>query len=514
MGRAVGIDLGTTFSAVAVVGADGQPEILPNREGERITPSVVHFQDETLIVGAAAREAAAEFPFEVVSFVKRHIGNRDWSFHSPGGQQFDAEVISAAILRKLTDDAQLALGEPIDRAVISVPAYFDDARRQATIDAAEVMGLEVLALINEPTAAALSFGVLNGVEGTVLVYDLGGGTFDVTIMTIKGLEYTVLATQGDRNLGGFDWDNALMNHIAAELSAASGVDLLQDEDAVADLRSKAERAKRTLSTTDEARITVRLAGRSHLVRISRSTFESLTSDLLERTRLNVEFALEDAGLMPDEVDHLLLIGGSTRMPMVTRLMTDLLGRSPAVGAHPDEAVALGAAIVAGQLSDQRGREPASLSDRSEPAAPGPTDIALHDVTASGLGVVTADRNGGPNFNTVLLPRNSPVPGHGVEHFETGAAGQRNIRVEITEGDESDLDYVTVVGTAEMDLPYRPDHTPLRIEIAYSASGVISARIFDGKSGAPLGAMDLERRANLSSEQKKQAGLLLSRKEIL
>jgi len=293
-GRVVGIDLGTTYSAVAIVGPDGLPEIIPNREGERITPSVVMFHEDFATVGSSAKQSAAESPDDVVQFVKRRMGDRDWTFVTSTGEHIEAETVSAAILRRLKEDAEIALGDTVTDAVITVPAYFDDARRRATIDAGEIAGFNVLGVINEPTAAAVHYGLESGMEGNVLVYDLGGGTFDVTVMRIIGTDFRVLSVQGDRNLGGFNWDNELMRFIAREVHRESGVDPLEDDLLEAELRDKAERAKRVLTTTPETRVVMRIDRRSYTVRLTREGFEDLTRGLLARTRSNVELALADA----------------------------------------------------------------------------------------------------------------------------------------------------------------------------------------------------------------------------
>ncbi|WP_420121164.1 Hsp70 family protein, partial [Nakamurella sp.] len=364
IGRAVGIDLGTTYSAIAALGPDGRPVILANREGERITPSVVLFHDDGALVGSAAKQAAADAPDDVVQFVKRRMGDRSWAFVTSTGEEVDAESVSAAILRRLKVDAELALGEPVTHAVITVPAYFDDARRQATIDAGEIAGFTVLGVINEPTAAAVHDGLETGMQGNVLVYDLGGGTFDVTVMRIDGNDFRVLSVQGDRNLGGFNWDNELMRYIADQVHRESGVDPLEDDLLEAELRDKAERAKRALTTTPETRVVLRVDRRSYSVKVTRALFDELTRGLLARTRSNVELALADARLAPSDIDELLLVGGSTRMPMVRELLTAMIGRPPRAGGYPDEAVALGAAVQAGLLAAAT-----TLPTAGSPAAP-------------------------------------------------------------------------------------------------------------------------------------------------
>ena len=546
VGRAVGIDLGTTYSAIAALGPDGRPTIVPNREGERITPSVVLFHDDGVLVGSAAKQAATDAPDDVVQFVKRRMGDRSWAFVTSSGEQVDAESVSAAILRRLKDDAELALGEPVTHAVITVPAYFDDARRQATIDAGEIAGFTVLGVINEPTAAAVHDGLETGMQGNVLVYDLGG-TFDVTVMRIEGNDFRVLSVQGDRNLGGFNWDNEVMRYIADQVHRESGTDPLTDDLLEAELRDKAERAKRALTTTPETRVVLRVDRKSYSVKVTRPLFDELTRGLLARTRSNVELALADAGLAPSDIDELLLVGGSTRMPMVRDLLTSMIGRPPRVGGNPDESVALGAAVPAGLLAATAAAPapgatpapaPAPAPATAPAAAPGPaagraTDtptgpastvtplptaaparpVAIHDVTALGLGVVTVDPRSGRTYNYVLLPRNSPIPASGSADFMTTESGRTRLQIDITEGDDEDVDFVTVVGSGSITLPARAERSPVVVAISFSADAVIYAEVFDGIGGGKLGDLHIERRSNLTRAQIDRAAGLLRRREV-
>ncbi len=507
MGRAVGIDLGTTYSAVSIVGPSGRPEIIPNREGERITPSVVMFQDDTVAVGSMAKQAITDAPDDVVQFVKRKMGDRSWAFVTSAGDQYDAEWISAIILRRLKEDAEIALGEPVTHAVITVPAYFDDARRRATIDAGEIAGFTVLGIINEPTAAAVAYGMESGIQGTVLVYDLGGGTFDVTVMRIRGTDFDVLASRGDRNLGGFNWDNELSRYVAEQVLERTGVELLDDDQSVAELREKVELAKRTLTTVPDARIVLRVARKPIVVPVTSQGFEELTSPLLSRTRTIVELAVEDSRLTVTEIDHLLLVGGSTRMPMVRNMLTALTGRKPNSGINPDEAVALGAAVQAQLLSDHGQHR---IGGNETPAAPHEIGrlVAIHDVTALGLGVIALDPTTSRRINHVLLPANSKIPGRGAENFVTQTRGQTSIVVEITEGDDEDIDFVTVVGRAEMQLPPSAERTPLRVVISFDADAVIFAEVFDQLTGVKIGDLPISRDSNLNRTQIDNATLML------
>ncbi len=296
MGHTIGIDLGTTYSAAARVNELGKPELLVNRDGDRITPSVVLFQDELPIVGTMAKRSAATAPLDVVQFVKRSMGDPTWKFETSGGTSYRPEEISAIILRRLKDDAELVLDGEVTNAVITVPAYFDDAPRRATMDAGRIAGLDVRRVLNEPTAAALAYGIDTAVDGTVLVYDLGGGTFDVTVMAVEGGEFDVLATHGDRNLGGFDFDNLLMRLLDDAFRAAGGPSLLEDPEAEADLREKAEIAKRSLTTVEQTRVVLAAGGVTKVIPLTRAAFEDVTSSLLSRTRDIAEMVVDDAGL--------------------------------------------------------------------------------------------------------------------------------------------------------------------------------------------------------------------------
>ncbi|MEP6561188.1 MAG: Hsp70 family protein [Nakamurella sp.] len=502
MGRAVGIDLGTTYSAVAIIGGTGLPEIIPNREGDRITPSVVLFQDDSAVVGSMAKRAVTDAPEDVVQFVKRKMGDRSWQFITSTGEQYDAEWISAIILRRLKEDAELALGEPVTHAVITVPAYFDDARRRATIDAGQIAGFDVLGVINEPTAAAVAYGIESGIQGDVLVYDLGGGTFDVTVMRIHQTNFEVLASRGDRNLGGFNWDNELINYLVEQVRATTGVDLIDDDFLMAELREKVELAKRTLTTMAEAKVMLRINRKPIVFQLTRKLFEELTHPLLSRTRTNVELAIEDARLGLTDVDHLLLVGGSTRMPMVRQMLTALTGREPSIGVNPDEAVALGAAVQA-----------KLLVDLSAPAAAATTPIGIQDVTAHGLGVVALHPTTQVRENHVLLPHNSKIPGRGSKDFVTAQAGQNEILVEITEGDDDDVEFVTIVGEGRMELGPRTERTPIRVEIAFTADAVITAEVYHQQTGEKFGELAIERTSNLSRSEIELATMTLQSLEV-
>jgi molecular chaperone DnaK len=481
---AVGIDLGTTFSAVAAINAAGHPTVLANADGETMTPSVVCFDGERPVVGRAAKLAAAAAPLECVELVKRHIGEPAWRFETALGTPYTAEQISALILRQLARDAAVALGHAVQEAVITVPAYFDDARRRATADAGRIAGLDVLRVLNEPTAAALAFGYASGRDETLLVYDLGGGTFDVTVVRVTEGVCEVLATDGDRNLGGFDFDNALMLHVAERVRAAGGPDLLDGELGEATLRDRCEQAKRTLSSLPEASVTTRHGGALYTVDITRPAFERLTAPLLRRTEDIMRDVLADAGAV---LGGALLVGGSTRMPRVAAMVEHVTGVRTDRSVHPDQAVALGAAVQAAALS------------RTPRQAGGPL-VTVLDVTSQSLGIAVRSAETGAEQNSVVIPRNTSIPCQALRRYRTLAENQREIFIEVTEGDDADMRFVTVVGSARIAIPPRPGSLTIDLVMSYDEDGMIGVGLVEADTGKPLGDFGIDRRANLDARE--------------
>ncbi|HEV2089087.1 MAG TPA: Hsp70 family protein [Cryptosporangiaceae bacterium] len=495
---AIGIDLGTTFSAAAVVGPDGTPYVLRNREGHTTTPSAVCFLGDRPSVGLGARRHATIAPTECVEFVKRHMADTTWRFPTARGHLFTAEQISGIILRRLADDAEKELGEPCSEVVVTVPAYFDDARRRATTDAGLIANLDVLGVLNEPTAAALAFGHGADRDETVLVYDLGGGTFDCTVMRMGRGRFDVLATMGDRNLGGFDFDNALMLHVAEQVRAAGGPWLLDPDfdDGVAEavLRERCEQARRLLSSLPEARVSVSVGAPGEslewAVDVTRPAFEAMTRRLLRRTEEIVHEVLDDAGVTRGQLGAALLVGGATRMPMVTAMVEHVTGVRADRSVHPDEAVALGAAIYADVLAKQRRGE----TERPRRA------VRFRDVTSHGVGVVARSQDTGEEVNSVVIPRNSPIPGEGRRRYRTLAENQREILLVITEGDDTDLRYVTVVGSARLAIPRRTGSAEFDVVIAFDADGMIHVSLVEADGGAVIGDFHIDREANLDAAE--------------
>lgn len=517
MRTAIGIDLGTTYSAIAIM-QDGKPTILPNIEGQNITPSVVLFPStdagEEPLVGEMAKHSASTAPLDVVQFVKRQMGDPNWRFESANGQSYSAEEISAVILKKLKNDAETALGQPVTDVVITVPAYFDDARRTATRQAGQIAGMNVLRVLNEPTAAAMSYGLSQDKNGTVLVYDLGGGTFDVTIMDINDGDFDVLATDGNRNLGGFDFDNRIAEYVFEQIKA-QGIerDVRTDDLLVAEIREKAEIAKKSLTTVAQTSIMLTVDGKHIRIKMTRDEFESRTEDLLNTTRELVEDAMENAGKSWSDIDHLLLIGGSTRMPMVKKMMTSLSGKNPELNVNPDEAVALGAAIQA-YVSVNESSAIEKEQDGGVPAVIGGELITINvsDVTSQALGVILLnDYDQEENF--VVIPKNAKIPTKGEQHARTVVDQQTSILVRVTQGEDREVRYVTEIGSKEIPIPPYPKGSPFTVSYAYDIDQTVYVELFDDTKGVVVGKFEIDRLMNLDDEEVKNAMQRISKMDI-
>ncbi|SHJ51514.1 molecular chaperone DnaK [Alicyclobacillus tolerans] len=504
MAKVIGIDLGTTNSCVAVM-EGGEAVVIPNAEGNRTTPSVVSFTKEgERLVGDVAKRQAITNPDRTIISIKRHMGTDHRT--EIDGKSYTPQEISAMILQKLKADAEAFLGEKVSQAVITVPAYFSDAQRQATRDAGKIAGLEVLRIVNEPTAAALAYGLDKEGEQTILVYDLGGGTFDVSILELGDGVFEVKATSGNNRLGGDDFDERIIQYLADSFKKEYGIDLRQDKMALQRLKDAAEKAKKELSSTLTTTISLPFisadaTGPKHLeVNLTRAKFEEITADLVESTLGPTRQALSDAGLSANDVDRVILVGGSTRIPAVQEAIKKLIGKEPSKGVNPDEVVAVGAAIQAGVLTGEV------------------KDVVLLDVTPLSLGIETL----GGVF-TRLIDRNTTIPTSKSQIFSTAADNQTSVEIHVLQGErEMALDNKTLGRFTLTDIPPAPRGIP-QIEVTFDidANGIVHVSAKDlgtgksqrititassGLSKDEIDRMVREAEANAEADRKRREGI--------
>ena len=495
----IGIDLGTTNSAVATTAANGVTTTIADRDGARIIPSVVYFApDGGVVVGERAQSMAVLEPDRVAMHFKRGMGEStfllDGSDFTVDGRSWRPEALSSMVLKKLKQMAEDQVG-PVAGAVVTVPAYFGELERNATREAAELAGLPILRILNEPTAAAIAHGMDSGSRGsTILVFDLGGGTFDVTVMVVeRDGEMRVLSTGGNHRLGGLDFDNAILQMIGDRARESTGVDIFAEAWTFQDAREKAEHLKKELSTLQTATRPVSTGGRPLMFALTRAEFEAAIGDTLEDVRDMIEITVDAAGLEADDIDTVLMVGGSSRIPAFSALLRDMFGKEPTFSGSLDEDVARGAAILAARIGGQ-------VDPRSELAELAiPKDIASH-----GLGVTVNDASG-REVNGIVVRPGQGVPATGSETFYAASDGQTHVLLRINEGDEEDLAFVRQIGdgTAHFGRPV-PEGYPIRVDIAYTEEQIVEVHAYDGDTGRLIGEVRLERAGSMSGDEKRRA----------
>ena len=506
-GHTVGIDLGTTFSTLAQLNEQGDPIPIANDEEEVETPSLILLAESGhVVVGPNRTRAAMEDPEHIVDRVKRYMGNAEYK-RTFDGREITPEFLSALILKKLRQDAEKRIGK-IGNAVITVPYYFNDARRKATQDAGRIAGLNVIDIINEPTAATLTYAWNRGELGAkaagfdrphlALVYDLGGGTFDVTVVHYTPTHFRVLATDGDVQLGGIDWNDRLVNHVAAEYKSRHGTDPLESPATLQMLRHDCDQAKIVLSEKQSATITCRHQGKAVNITVTRQQFEELSADLLQRTADTTELVLEQAKVTAAQLDAIVLVGGSTLMPIVPQMLKRITGKEPYQGLSPHTAVAQGAAIHAAILEAKyRGQK----TESAERIRKWLGNVKQEDVNSHGLGVAARNPKSGKTVNHIMIPRNTKLPAEVQQTFKTSEPNQERVTIKVIEGDAPDPAACSMLGNFSItNLPKGlPKGAPIEITYAFDASGRVRVRARD-KTGGQEAAIEITRHGGLTPEQ--------------
>jgi molecular chaperone DnaK len=506
--KAVGVDLGTTFSAVAHIDAYGKPQIIPNAETERITPSVIFFDGTNVIVGTLAKNSAVAEPEKIVDFVKREMGKPKEQFHREfGGKIYSAEELSALIIRKLKADAEKYLDQPVTDVVITVPAYFNDAERTATITAGQLAGLNVLQIINEPTAAALAYGLDKLDEDqTVFVFDLGGGTFDVTIMRIAGHKLDMIATNGDHRLGGKDWDDVIVNHMAEEFDHLHGENPLLDLHSYQDLHNRALAAKIQLSSRTTTTIVYHHSGKSVKIVLTRKEFEKRTRHLVEKCKTICEMVMQEAKMKWNEINKVLLVGGMTRMPMIRTMISELSSLPLIDHVNPDEVVARGAAIQAilSMLNEQE-RTGERVLDEDAHRQFSSLDgglIQVTDITSHTLGVVLWDEASLEEYVFPMIRKRTAIPASAKNSFGTADANMQRAVVKVVEGESTLPGECTPLGICDVKLPpYLPKGSPVELTYQYNANQVLEVAV---EAAGNYTKVSIDRNTGLAPEEIEQA----------
>jgi molecular chaperone DnaK len=507
-GKLVGIDLGTTFSAIATLDDTGHAVTLPNRDGEMLTPSAVLIEGGHAVVGQAARDVALEQPDKVATLIKRRMGHTAYG-RPVAGRDFRPETLSAIILRKLVQDAELRIG-PVRKAVITVPAYFDDTRRKATKDAGRIAGLDVLDILDEPTAAALaySFQPRPGVQDlsfdlilpdqmqTVLVYDLGGGTFDVTLVRLSKCRFEAVAIEGDVRLGGKDWDDRIVDYVADKFVARHGDDPRNDPLSLVNLGAAAERAKRTLSKIPNTSVTCTHAGKMLSVPLSRTDFEAITRDLLMRTRLTVQQVLRQARVGWDGIDHVLLVGGSTHMPMTGRMLEEISGKPADNSLAVSEVVARGAAIHAAIVAARQDEVGLTLAAGLRERL---GEVVEINVNSHSLGIEVKQQR--ERINDILIPKNTQLPAAANRVYRTVVENQPRVRVKVLQGEAHQADACISIGECWIEgLPaHLPQFAPIQVRCGCGSDGLVDVMALDMTSGK-MARAEIHRSSGLSDDE--------------
>lgn len=503
----VGIDLGTTFSAIAYINQHGKPEVLPNREGDRTTPSVIYFEEDgNPIVGKEARNQAIIEPRRTVRFVKREMGNPSFRFNVDGKDYFP-EDLSAMVLKKIKNDAEAVLAKEITKAVISVPAYFKDAQREATRQAGKIAGLDVIRIVNEPTAAALAYGLEKAGDQTLLVYDFGGGTFDVTVMRIKGKEFTILATDGDSSLGGKDVHGRLVEYLAEQFQREHGVDLRTEPHTHQDLWDKAENAKKDLSFRNNFAVVLSTGEKTVRVDLDRDIFCELIKDLIAQTEECMQRVVKAAKMDWPQIDTVLLAGGSSKIPAVREMIKRVTGKDAARDMNPDECVALGAAIQSVVTTvEAEGHEAAPILE-------GGSDIVVHDVASHSLGIKALSSDRKKHVNSIIIPRFTPIPCERRRTYATNEDNQSRVEIEVLQGEADDplSPDVQLIGKAGLrNLPaHKAGELVIEVTLSYNADGVIEVVAKELKGGAMAREVVMQKTGELSAEVLKDKQDLLA-----
>ena len=506
----IGIDLGTTYSAVSTIDEYGKPVILKNCDGEHLTPSVVYFDDHgNAIAGAEAKEMMLSGEDNVIMFFKREMGNTEFCFNV-NGKDYSATDLSAILLRKLKSDAEISLGSTVSKAVITVPAYFNDLQRNETIKAAQNAGLEVLRIINEPTAAAINYGITRDVDQKLLVYDLGGGTFDVTVLEVKDGGINVLATGGDHSLGGKDWDDCIINYITDQFVREFGEDPNDDPLTYNDLAFNAEKLKKQLSSTQSASMLVRYAGHRQKYEITREKFEELTANLLQSTQNKTEEVLREAGLRWQDISGALLVGGSTKMPMVEKWVQEMSGRAPLRGINVDEAVCLGAGIQASlEMANQSIRRGLPQGTFRKLSLPSGKNLQIKDVMSHSLGVIAVSQDGDRYVNSIIIRKNKTIPISESRSFKhkTRRNSDNEMEVYLTQGEGTEVTECAIVGRYMIrDIEYvNGGESIIDIQYSYDENGVINVNGYQQETRKHLVAEKLPLSEDMSWLYEKPEG---------